>query len=145
MGLRHTNHAFKANKLRVNFDCIFPLFRLVLENLGRWVWARTLRVYKVSQKLVRVLAKRRLCLGLPGVINCTPLSALSFWVSLFPRTCGYTSNEYSGLNWLVCFSLQSKGLSRVFSSTTIWKHQFFGTQTSLWHNFHIHPWLLEKP
>ena len=35
------------------------------------------------------MPKRRLCLGPSGVINCTPLSALSFWVSLFPGTCGY--------------------------------------------------------
>ena len=34
-------------------------------------------------------------------------------------------------------SLQSKGLSRVFSSTTVWKHQFFGAQSSLWSNSHI--------
>ena len=42
-------------------------------------------------------------------------------------------------------SLLSKGLSRVFSSTTVWKHQFFGTQPSLWSNSHICTWLLEKP
>ena len=42
-------------------------------------------------------------------------------------------------------SLQSKGLSRVFSSTIIWKHQFFSTQPSLWSNSHICTWLLEKP
>ena len=43
-------------------------------------------------------------------------------------------------------SLQSRGLSRVFSSTTIWKHQFFfGAQPSLWSISHIHTWLLEKP
>ena len=42
-------------------------------------------------------------------------------------------------------SLHSKGLSRVFSSTTIWKHQFFGAQPSLWSNSHIHTWLLKKP
>ena len=41
-------------------------------------------------------------------------------------------------------SLQSKGLSRVFSST-IWKHQFFGNQPSLWFNSHIHTWTLDKP
>ena len=40
--------------------------------------------------------------------------------------------------------LHSKSLSRVFSSTTVWKHQFFGAQTSLWSNSHIHTWLLEK-
>ena len=41
-------------------------------------------------------------------------------------------------------SLQSKGLSRVFSSTTVQKHQFFGAQPSLWSNSHIHTWLLEN-
>ena len=42
-------------------------------------------------------------------------------------------------------SLQSKELSRVFSNTTVQKHQFFGTQFSLWSNSHIHTRLLEKP
>ena len=42
-------------------------------------------------------------------------------------------------------SLLSKGLSRVFSNTTVQKHQFFSTQLSLWSNSHIHTWLLEKP
>ena len=41
-------------------------------------------------------------------------------------------------------SLLSKGLSRVFSNTTIQKHQFFGAQSSLRYNSHIHTWLLEK-
>ena len=47
-----------------------------------------------------------------------------------------------GLTYLI--SLQSKGLSRVFSSTIVQNHQFFGTQLSLWSNSHIHTWLLEK-
>ena len=42
-------------------------------------------------------------------------------------------------------SLQSKGLSRVFSNTTLQKHQVFGTLLSLWSSSHIHTWLLEKP
>ena len=41
-------------------------------------------------------------------------------------------------------SLQSKGLSRVFSNTTVQKPQFFGAQLTLWSNSHIHTWLLEK-
>jgi len=41
--------------------------------------------------------------------------------------------------------LQSKGLSKVFSNTTVQKHQFFSTQLSLWSNSHNHPWLREKP
>ena len=48
-----------------------------------------------------------------------------------------------GLTGLI--SLQSKGLSRVFSSTTVQKQDFFGAQPSLWFNSHIHTWLLEKP
>ena len=49
------------------------------------------------------------------------------------------------LGWSGWISLQSKGLSRVFSNTTVQKHQFFSDQLSLWSNFHIHTWLLEKP
>ena len=49
------------------------------------------------------------------------------------------------LGWTGLISLLSKGLSRVFSSTTVWKHQFFGVQPSLWSKSHIHTWLLEKP
>ena len=41
--------------------------------------------------------------------------------------------------------LQSKGLSRVFSKTTVQKDRFFSAQPSLWSNCHIHTWLLEKP
>ena len=57
------------------------------------------------------------------------------------------SNEYSGLisfrtDWLI--SLQSKGLSRVFSSSTVRKHQFFDTHFSLWSNSHNCTWLLVK-
>ena len=48
-----------------------------------------------------------------------------------------------GLTGLI--SLLSKGLSRVFSNTTVRKHQFFSAQPSLWSNSHIHIWLLEKP
>ena len=53
--------------------------------------------------------------------------------------------DWSPSEWTGWISLQSKGLSRVFSSTTVQNHQFFGTQLSLWSNSHIHTWLLEKP
>ena len=49
------------------------------------------------------------------------------------------------LGWTGRVSLQSKGLSRVFSNTTVQKHQFFSTQLSLQSNSHIHTWLLEIP
>ena len=68
----------------------------------------------------------------------TGVSALA---SFLPKnTQGWSSLESTG--WI---SLQSKGLSRVFSNTTVQKHQFFGTQPSSQSNSCIHTWLLEKP
>ena len=58
------------------------------------------------------------------------------------------SNEYSGLisfRWTGWIPLQSKGLSRVFSNTTVQKCQFLGTQLPLSSNSHVHTWLLQKP
>ena len=53
--------------------------------------------------------------------------------------------DWFPLGWTGWISVQSKGLSRVFSNTTVQKHQFFGTQFSLRSNSHIYTWLLEKP
>ena len=66
----------------------------------------------------------------------------SFSLSISP------SNEHPGqisyrMDWWI--SLQSKGLARVFSSTTVQKHQFFSAQPSSQSNSHIHTWPLEKP
>ena len=55
------------------------------------------------------------------------------------------TQDWSPLGWTGCISLQSKGLSGVFSNTTVQKHRFFGSQVSLWSNSHVHTWLLEKP
>ena len=52
--------------------------------------------------------------------------------------------DWFPLEWTSWISLQSKELSRVFSNTTVQKHQFFSAQLSLWSNSHIHTWLLEK-
>ena len=53
--------------------------------------------------------------------------------------------DWFPLGWTGWISLLFKGLSRVFSNTTVWKHQFFGIQLSLWSISHICTWLLEKP
>ena len=53
--------------------------------------------------------------------------------------------DWFPLGWTCWISLQSKGLSRVFSNTTVQKHQFFSTQLSLYFNSHIRTWPLEKP
>ena len=55
------------------------------------------------------------------------------------------TQDLSPLGWTDWISLQSKGLSRVFSNTTVQKHQFFCAQLSLLSNSHIQTWLLEKP
>ena len=52
--------------------------------------------------------------------------------------------DWFPLGWTGWISLQSKGLPRVFSNTSVQKHQFFGTQLSLQSNSHIHTWPLEK-
>ena len=70
-------------------------------------------------------------------VQSTGVSALA---SFLPKnTQGWSPSEWTG--WI---SLQSKGFSRVFSNTTVQKHQFFGTQLSLESNSHIHTWPLEK-
>ena len=53
--------------------------------------------------------------------------------------------DWFPLEWTGWISLQSKGLSRVSSNTTVQKHQYFSAQLSLWSNSHIHTWLREKP
>ena len=53
--------------------------------------------------------------------------------------------DWSPLGWTGLITLISKGLSSVFSNTTVQKHQFLGAQPSFWSNSHIHTWLLEKP
>ena len=55
------------------------------------------------------------------------------------------TQEWSPLGWTGWIALQSKGLSRVFSNTTVQKHQFFGAQPSSQSNSHIHTWPQEKP
>ena len=80
-----------------------------------------------------------------------PMSQLFAWggqstavsaLASFPpkKSQGWSPSEWTG--WI---SLQSKGLSRVFSNITVQKHQFFGAQPSSQSNSHIHTWLLEKP
>ena len=54
------------------------------------------------------------------------------------------TQDWSPIGWTGWISLQSKGLSRVFSNITVQKHQFFGTQLSSQSNSHIHTWPLEK-
>ena len=69
----------------------------------------------------------------------------SFGVSALASFLPKNTQDWSPLGWTGWISLQSKGLSRVFSNVTVQKHQFFSTQLSSQSNSHIHTWPLEKP
>ena len=69
----------------------------------------------------------------------------SIGVSALTSVLPMNTQDWSPLGWIGWISLQSKGLSRVFSNTTVQKHQFFGAQLSSQSNSHIHTWPLEKP
>ena len=80
-----------------------------------------------------------------------PMSQLFSWdgqstgVSALASVLPMNTQDWSPLEWTCWISLQSKGLARVFSNTTVQKHQFFGTLLSSQSNSHIHTWPLEKP
>ena len=80
-----------------------------------------------------------------------PISQLFTWggqsigVSASASVLPMNTQDSSPLGWTGWISLQSKGLSRAFSNTTVQKHQFFGTQLSSQSNSHIYIWPLGKP
>ena len=69
----------------------------------------------------------------------------SIGVSASTSVLPMNTQDWSPLGWTGWISLQPKELSRVFSNTTLQKHQFFGAQLSLQSSSHIHTWLLKKP
>ena len=71
-------------------------------------------------------------------------SGQSIRVSASASVLPMNTQDWFPLGWTGWISLQSKGLSRVFSNTTVQKHQFFGAQLSSQSNSHIHTWPLEK-
>ena len=79
------------------------------------------------------------------------MSQLFIWggqstgVSALASVLPMNTQDWCPLEWTGLISLQSKRLSRVFSNTTVQKHQFFSAQLSSQSNSHIHTWPLEKP
>ena len=79
-----------------------------------------------------------------------PMSQLFAWggqrigVSASTSVLPKNTQGWSPLEWISWILLQSKGLSRVISNTTVQKHQFFGAQLSSQFNCHIHTWPMEK-
>ena len=93
----------------------------------------------------------------PPTFNLSHHQGLFKWISSFHQVAKvlefqfqhqsfqWNPNGLLGSQWTSWISLQSMGLSRVFSNTTVQKHQFFGSQISLWSSSHIHTWLLRNP
>ena len=78
-----------------------------------------------------------------------PMSQLFAWggqsIGISASVLPMNTQDWSPLGWTGWISLQSKGLTRVLSNTTVQKHQFFGAQPSSQSNSHIHTWPQEKP
>ena len=98
-----------------------------------------------------ILSRPLLLPPIPPASESFPMNQLFSWggqstgvtalTSFLPKKSqGWSPSEWTG--WI---SLQSKGLSRVFSNTKVQKHQVFGAQPSSQSNSHIHTWPLEKP
>ena len=155
------------NFLKDDFSEQWLLFAVVIQLLScvqpfttPWVialWA--LLYYPISWSLHKFTSIESL-MPSSHLILCHPLLLSSVFPSIralpirWPKYWSFSisnspSNAYSGLISfrIYWFDLlrQLKGLSRVFSSTTFQKHQFFSTQPSFWTNSYIHTWLLEKP
>ena len=85
----------------------------------------------------------------PPAFNLSQHQGLFKWVNSLHQVAKVLEFQlqHQSFQWLWLtglISLQSKGLSRVFSNTTVQKHQFFDTQLSLWSNSQNNTWLLEK-
>ena len=110
------------------------MLKLKLQYLGHLMWRaesfeKTLMLGKIEG------SRRRWQQGMRW------LDAITDSTSFLPMN----TQDWSPLEWTGWISLQSKGLSRVFSNNTVQKHKFFGTQLSSQSNSHIHTWPLEKP
>ena len=136
------------NRVLVFADCSTPDFAVLHHHLE---FAQT-HIHWVGDAIQHLILCHPLLL-LPSVFpSIRVFSNESVLHIRWPKYWSFSFNispmniqDWFPLGWTGWISLQSKGLSRVFSNTTVQKHQFFSTQLSLWSNSHIHIWLLEKP
>ena len=156
----------------LNLDYFFLIYYLVVVQLLSCVrlfvttWTGTLQAFlsfTMSWSLLRLMSSElmipsnSLILCFPLLLNFSQHQGLFQWVSFLTsggQSIGASASAsvlpmniqgWFPFRWTGWISLLSKGLSRVLSSTTVQKHQFFSAQPSLWSNSHIHIWLLEKP
>ena len=147
--------------------------KLVVQSLSHvqlfatsWIAARQASLpFTISWSLLKlmsielVMAFNHLVLCCPLLLLCQPFPASesfpmcqlfasggqSIGVSTSASVLPMNTQDWSPPGWTGWISLQSKGLSRVFSNTTVQKHQLFSAQLSSQSNSHIHTWPLKKP
>ena len=121
----------------------------VLHHLQEFAQIHVHRSVMLSNHLILGLPLLLLPLNFPSIrVFSNELALCITWPKYWRFSFSINpSNEYSGLTLGLTglISLQSKGLSRVFSNTATQKHHFFDAQLSLWSNSHIPTWLLGKP
>ena len=143
------------SSVSVQFSC-----SVVSDSVTPWITARQASLS--SQSLLKLMSIRSvmpsshliLChplLLLPQSLPASgsfPMSQLFTWggqsIGVSASVLPINTQDWSPLGWTGWISLQSKGLSRVFSNTTVQKHQFFGAHLSSQSNSHINTWPLEK-
>ena len=126
--------------------CQAPLASTISQRLLKFM---SIESVMLSDHLILRLPFSSSLLSFPA-LGSFPMSQLfaggqSIGVSASASVLPMNIQDWCPLGWTDWISLQSKGLSTVFSNTTVQKHQFFNAQSSLWSKSHIHIWLLEKP
>ena len=123
-----------------------------LSNTNSWSLLKLKSIYSVMSSNYLILSCTLLLLPpiFPSIKVFSNESVLhirwpKYWSFSFRSVLPMNIQDWLPLGGTGSISLQSKGLSRVFSNTTVQKHQYFGAQPSSQSSSHIHTWLLEKP
>ena len=160
-----TSSTIIHGKLFVQFSSVQSLSRVRLFATP-WITARQASLSITNSRSSLILTSIESVMPSSHLILCRPLLLLplippsvrvfsnestlcmrwpKYWSFSFNISPSMNTQDWAPLGWTGWISLQSKGLSRIFSNTTVQKHQFFGAQLFSQSNSHIHTWLLEKP
>ena len=147
----YSNKSFLLFSCSVMTDSLQPHelqhTRLPCPSLSSWVWSNSSSLSRWCYLTISSsVAPFSFCPQSSSALGSVPVSQLfasggqSIGVSTSSPVLPMNIQGWSPLGLTGWISLQSKGLSRVFSSTTVQKHQFFGAQPSVWSSSHIHTW-----
>ena len=115
-----------------------------VQSLSR-VWLFVIPCIAARQASLSITSSQSLLKLMPIELVMPSIRYPNYWSFNFSISLPMNIQNWFPLRLTGLISLQSKGLSRVFTSTTVQKRQYFSAQLSLWSNSHINTWLLEKP